>query len=237
MLDVYTRCDLIARPRRENSYGSLMACPTFLGPHITIRLTPEHAAPTGGGATGTQKLGLSVASQQQTNWCWAAVAASVSSYYDAASAWSQCSVANSSLPRSDCCGQGAADPTKCNRAWCLGKALNSTSNLAQMLSRRLSLAEIRTDLARNSPVGSRVEWPGGGGHFQVIIGWLVSDDGTEYIDVSDPWYEDSQVAFSEFAESYQLRGEWTHSYLTKSAIAASGAGAAISSINPAAFGA
>jgi hypothetical protein len=61
-----------------------------------------------------------------------------------------------------------------------------------------------------------VNWFGGlAGHFQVIVGWLVSDSGVEYIDVSDPIYLDNQVAFSMFASGYKGGGDWTHSYLTQ----------------------
>jgi hypothetical protein len=60
----------------------------------------------------------------------------------------------------------------------------------------------------------------GGGHFQTIVGWLVADSGTQYIDVSDPIYLDNQVVFSNFAAGYQSGGSWTHSYITRSPPAA-----------------
>ncbi len=36
--------------------------------------------------------------QEQTQWCWAAVAASVAKYYDAETSWKQCTIVNAELP-------------------------------------------------------------------------------------------------------------------------------------------
>jgi hypothetical protein len=213
-----------------------MALPAFLGPLTTIHLTSQpDARSIGGAGTSTEKLELSVAGQEQTNWCWAAVSSSVSRFYDMASTWDQCKVANSALSRNDCCGAGAAN--LCNIRWCLAAALTATGNLrGQMLRRSLTFAEIRAEIARNSPVGSRVEWRGGGGHFQAIVGWLVGHEGTEYIDVSDPAFGDTQIAYSEFVAFYRSSGEWTHSYLTQSSTVTGGAAVAIAPY-PDAFGA
>ncbi len=59
--------------------------------------------------------------QQQTNWCWAAVATSVSHFFNPASTWTQCAVANGELNRNDCCGSGASGP--CNVYGFLGSSL------------------------------------------------------------------------------------------------------------------
>jgi hypothetical protein len=83
-----------------------------------------------------------------------------------------------------------------------------------MAPRSLTFGEVQAEIGRDAPVGTRVGWYGGGGHFQTIVGWLVADNGTEYIDVSDPIYLDSQIEYSKFASAYQSGGNWTHSYLT-----------------------
>jgi hypothetical protein len=106
--------------------GLEMPLPNFLMPHMQFNLI---AAPLGGAAAGSKKLNVSVTPQQQTNWCWAAVSTSVSHFYSSASGWSQCTVANAALPRTDCCGVGAPDPLRCNRPWYLDKALHVTGNL------------------------------------------------------------------------------------------------------------
>ena len=195
----------------------------------------------GAAVANSKKLNLSVTPQEQTNWCWAAVSASVSHYYSSTSTWSQCTVANAALPRTDCCGAGAADPGKCNKPWYLNIALNVTGNLDRVESRSLRFSEVQAEIGRDAPLGTRVGWFGGGGHFQTIVGWLVADSGVEYIDVSDPIYLDNQVVFSSFASGYQSGGNWTHSYVTRmpapAAVAAVGAGLGFEVADPNAIGA
>jgi Papain-like cysteine protease AvrRpt2 len=205
---VSTRSDAVC----EKKKGREMPLPSFLIPSVQVNLV---VSPLGGAAANSKKLNLSVKQQQETNWCWAAVSTSVSHFYSPASGWSQCTVANAALPRTDCCGTGASDPLRCNRPWYLDMALNVTDNLDRVESRSLTFGEVQAEIARDAAVGTRVGWFGGGGHFQTIVGWLVADSGVEYIDVSDPIYLDSQVAFSSFASGYQSGGDWTHSYLTQ----------------------
>jgi hypothetical protein len=150
-------------------------------------------------------------------------------------------VANAALPRTDCCAGGAADPLRCNQPWYLDQALNVTRNLLRVEGRSFTFAEVQAEIARDAPLGTRVGWFGGGGHFQTIVGWLVADNGTEYIDVSDPIYLDNQIAFAQFASGYQSGGVWSHSYLTSAPPAAvamaGGAAMAFSIADPNALGA
>jgi len=192
-----------------------MPLPNFLKPHAKVSVTKSAVATRLVGAgPPSRKLGLSVTPQQQANWCWAAVSASVAGFYSAAPAWTQCTVANAALPRTDCCGGGASDPQKCNKPWYLDIALNVTGTLDRVEARTFTFAEVQTEIARAAPLGTRVGWSGGGGHFQTIVGWLVAGDGTQYVDVSDPIYLDMTIAYSQFVSAYQSSGTWTHSYVT-----------------------
>jgi hypothetical protein len=94
--------------------------------------------------------------------------------------------------------------------------LNVTGNLDRVESRSFTFAEVQNEIGRAAPLGTRVAWSGGGGHFQTVVGWLVAADGSEYVDVSDPIYLDTNVAFSQFVSAYQSNGVWTHSYVTRS---------------------
>jgi hypothetical protein len=193
-----------------------MSLPSFLGPHSSIALvTSPTTAAAGGAGPNAQKLALLVEDQLEDNWCWAAVSKSVSLFYDPASQWSQCKVANAALPRTDCCGTGAADKDKCDKQWFLHTALTVTGNLESVVARSLSFDEIKAEIGRNSPVCTRVGWFGGGGHFQAIVGWLIGGSGVQYMDISDPIYDETQIAYSEFASSYESGGDWTHTYLTQ----------------------
>jgi len=197
-----------------------MMLPGFLGPGTTVSLSPVVAERAAGGGGGGGSLGFVIEPQFQTNWCWAAVSKSVSEFYDHASPWTQCSIANAALPRTDCCGQGAG--AACNVPWYLQTALGVTDNLRQMLSHALDEAAIRTEIAASAPIGVRVGWFGGGGHFMVVDGCLTASDGTVYIDICDPIYLNTRFALDAFAASYQGGGTWIHTYLTQ---ASSGGGA------------
>src|SRR5580700_3120108 len=142
-----------------------MALPRFLGPSNAIALPPRPLAGALGLASTSGKLAFTIQPQQQTNWCWAAVSTSVSHFFSAASAWTQCLVANATLSRQDCCGAGAADPKKCNIYGYLDQALTTTRNFRQKLPRRLNFAEVQAEIQASKPVGTRVAWFGNGAHF------------------------------------------------------------------------
>ncbi len=192
-----------------------MAFPGFLGPSIPIAAPPQAHAAAPGMAPTSGKLAFAIQAQLQANWCWAAVSTSVAHFFSAASAWTQCLVANTTLPRPDCCAGGAGDPNRCNKPWYLDLALTTTGNLRQVQARPLSFAEVQTEIGTSKPVGSRVGWFGGGGHFMTIVGWLVAANGDQYLDIADPIFLNSQIPYHSYAGGYQSGGNWTHSYLTQ----------------------
>ncbi|WP_425463293.1 papain-like cysteine protease family protein [Methylobacterium terricola] len=173
-------------------------------------------------STAPAKLVLlfTVANQNQTNWCWSAVATSVSHYYDPHSIWTQCSTANAVLGRPDCCvAANASDKAKCNQQARLDIALVKTHNLVQLIDQRnspLTFDDIKNEIDNSRVVGTRVRWNGGGGgHFQAIHGYEITPSGSEYIYISDPIYGNTQIKYSRFASYYTgTGGTWTHSYLT-----------------------
>ncbi len=173
------------------------------------------------------RLAFPLQRQVQSNWCWAAVTASVSAFYGSPSPWTQCEVADAALGRQDCCTTGSSDPTKCNRPFYLETALDTTGHLATITARNLTIAEVKGELANGRPICARVEWADRNGHFLALVGCFVGASGDAYLDVSDPIYLESQILFRDFAASYQTGGSWTHSYFTTGA-ARGGAALAIS---------
>lgn len=175
-----------------------------------------------GGAPGRQanKLLMTVEQQLQRNWCWAAVSRSISLFYDASSTWTQCSIASTTLGRSDCCGSGASDDNKCNKPWYLDRALATTSNFVSFVataagaSHPMTYDEIRTEIDNGKPIATRIKWFGGGGHFQVITGWEITPSGEEYITVWDPIYFDTDILYADFASRYHGAELWSHAYFT-----------------------
>jgi hypothetical protein len=161
----------------------------------------------------SRQLAFAMQAQTQTNWCWAATATSVSHFYWWWSSWSQCSVANGELGHNDCCNSGV--PAACNVPWYLDRALTRTSNFVSMMSGQAGFAQVRAEVDAGRPVGARIGWSGGGGHFMVIYGYsLVA--GIEYFDIDDPIYGKSHLTVADFSGNYQGSGNWTHTYFTKS---------------------
>jgi Papain-like cysteine protease AvrRpt2 len=218
-----------------------MNLPDFLTPQISISLpsaTPASGSAGGSGA-GARSLQFTIQLQEQDFWCWAAVSASISAYYDSQTCRTQCLVANVALSRHDCCNSGAADLKKCNQRWYLDGALRITRNLRQaIVNGPLSFSAVQSEIGAGAPAGCRVGWYGGTeGHFMVITGWVVADSGVQYIEISDPIYLNSQIEFGAFASSYMGGGDWTHSYLTAGATLGGAAASLATMPDPASIGA
>lgn len=180
----------------------------------------------------SHKLSLSVQRQSESNWCWAAVATSVALFYRPASTWTQCRVASATLGRTDCCGPAASDPLGCNQPYFLDVALGTTGHFASMRAAGLTLPQILIEVSAQRPIGCRIEWADGSGHFLTIVGVQTPSSGTAYIDVSDPIYLDAQIAFPAFPALYQGGASWTHSYLTHTPALTAASGGAISGGGP-----
>jgi hypothetical protein len=156
------------------------------------------------------RLGFQMQIQQQTNWCWAAVATSVALYYDPSSTWTQCAVANGQLGRTDCCGTGASGA--CNVYGFLDDALTRVSHFDRS-DGVAAFQSVDDEIDTGRPVGLRVAWSGGGAHFLAIIGYL--EDVQNYVAVDDPIYGKSDVTYDTLKTGYQGSGSWTHTFYTK----------------------
>jgi len=190
----------------------------FLGPMQAMAPAAVHATagrPLLGAAPPppAQMLpGFSVQHQQQANWCWAALSASVAAFYGATN-WQQCTVAAAELAPLDCCGSDG--PLGCNRPWYLSSALTRVGHYNGLMTPNASFAMVQGEIGAGHPLGCRIAWNGGGAHFMAIGGWLTAADGTQYVDIYDPIYGFSQLTYSSFCSSYHQPGDtWTHTYLT-----------------------
>jgi hypothetical protein len=158
-----------------------------------------------------RRVPIEVQSQLQSQWCWAACSTSISHLYDTGSRWTQCKVVNAELAQTGCCRDGSTG--QCNQPWYLDRALTRTGNLAGRSPGLASVSKLRSQLGAGRPVGARVGWAGGGGHFVKISGCL--DDATGILEVRDPIYGTSEISVAAFAASYQGSGSWTHTYFTE----------------------
>lgn len=155
-------------------------------------------------------LRFPIQAQQQSQWCWAGVAASVSRYYVPSTTWTQCLIANQQWGRTDCCGAGATGA--CNNPSVLGTALTTVGHFDRQTSAQESLQTLENELVAGRPLCIRVGWSGGGGHFVVASG--VEDDG--FVWVSDPGGGTTAlVDYDTLRTNYRGSGTWTHSYFTE----------------------
>ena len=75
------------------------------------------------------------------------------------------------------------------------------------------MAQVQSEILDGRPVGARIGWAGGGGHFVMIAGYRCDTVG--YFDIRDPIYGSSDVAVATFTTSYRGSGSWTHTYYTE----------------------
>ena len=180
--------------------------------------TPLPAAPPAAGAAApaapapAANLNFTIQQQVQTEWCWSAVATSISHFYNASSAWTQCSLANAELGQTTCCQNGSS--SACNQPWYLERALQRTGNLQNWTGAPASYAAVQQEIGDSRPLGVRIGWSGGGGHFVVLDGYDTAGD--QYLSVKDPFYGASTYSYAAFQTAYQSTGSWTHTYFTKS---------------------
>ena len=173
---------------------------TLLDPEMDDVGQETEAAPL-----ANARLNFNIQQQTQTNWCWAALSASVGNYYRTGS-WTQCGVANAELGRGTCCSQ----PGPCNVYGYLDSALRTTGSYGGMREDRMQMPAIENQIGMGRPVGLRCAWYGGGAHFLTIYG---IDGG--YVLVADSIFGYSTRVLNSFPGTYNGGGNWTHTYFTR----------------------
>jgi Papain-like cysteine protease AvrRpt2 len=170
---------------------------------------------TRGGRTGTQPCVSSgdrgrfqMQTQQEDEWCWAAVSASVERYFQPESYVTQCEIA-SQVIAANCCTQ----PGLYDEPAMLQDALGVIKRL-RAVTGRLMFDELQAEIDACRPVCIRIAWDGGAAHFVTLTGYRVLDSGVRTVDVADPFYPDSTQDFDLFPQYYHGGGVWTATFLT-----------------------
>jgi hypothetical protein len=156
--------------------------------------------------------------QCHSNWCWAAVAASVAAYYDEGTYLRQCEIANLELERADCCeAQCGAPDVDVNVTNVFASPLNRVRCFRQLERfKQATVAEVREELLAGRPLCVRTVWPDGGAHFLAIVGCWSDSDGTAMLALDDPFWGRSEYSFDRFSKHYQLLGgKWNDTYYTR----------------------
>jgi hypothetical protein len=167
-----------------------------------------------------KKLGLKMESQEHTNWCWSAVATSVSNYYRSLlgrpSEWTQCTLAEEALDLATgtCCGS-VFDEADCDQEAQLTVGLSKTLNLDHSRTDSMDFPMIQPQLDAKKPLCVRISWYAGAGsaHFVALAGYNTS--APQQILVRDPLYGNTQMNFADFPDAYQNGGDWTMSIYTQ----------------------
>jgi len=162
------------------------------------------------GAASWQHLDFPLQHQQHICWCWAAVATSVALYYQPHARWTQCTVADAELGRRICCGSGGH--RVCNVPGHLQKSLRIVGRLARHRRSKATLAQTEGEMRAARPLGARIQWRGGGGHYVTIVGYLPKQ---RMLAIDDPYYGRSHVHYRTFCRNYLAHGAWTDCYYTK----------------------
>ncbi len=128
-------------------------------------------------------LNVPLIPQETSMWCWAASGEMCMDFlgYDI----SQCTEANNRFGFTDCCDNPT--PQACVQGgWPefnkYGFTYSITNNAA------ISWNELVNQIdSKKAPVAFTWAWDGGGGHMMVAIGYQVTDNGTQYVKINDPW--------------------------------------------------
>ena len=91
-----------------------------------------------------------------------------------------------------------------------------TESLPALPGTPTSFADLCTELDNGRPLGVRIGWSGGGGHFNVVGCYTANPlFGLQSLEIEDPWYGTSVWDYDTFRTAYQGTGSWTHSYKTQ----------------------
>ena len=156
--------------------------------------------------------------QQESNWCWAAVTVTVNALFSPGSTLMQCDVAKPVLVSEtqikgavDCC----ANPEQCNIPAYLQDALSWAGNLSLAEHGYLDFVGVTTEIDAGRPIGVRIQWSDGGGHFILIDGYREFSSGVPQVHVADPYYGPSYLFYSDLVNAYQDNGIWTDTYFVQ----------------------
>jgi hypothetical protein len=194
------------------------------GKHTAHPTSPPGPVQAATNVISSRLLNFSIQRQQQSEWCWAAVAASIEKFFNPASAIEQCDIANKVLPKSQrpktdcgCC----CEPEACDQPAELETALKkihkwrTTLDKSATVTGTLAFDEIVREIDQGRPVCAGISWNGGGGHFVVLRGYRQLTSGVCQVYVADPLNPSSLCDLDEFTSAYLGQGEWTETDLIR----------------------
>lgn len=175
-------------------------------------------------STTARALSLKVQRQEKSEWCWAAVSASVDRFFRPDSAHTQCDIAGSALNLKCCNGARPAQSDSCNQPHPLHPVLGRFHLLAaDPIVKPLAFDRVRTEIDAGRPVCVLIKWLDNQGqltdrgHFVALNGYRVTPAQKQFISITDPMYGPSEIAFEQFISNKggyrDGRGVWFASFL------------------------
>lgn len=155
-----------------------------------------------------------IQNQLLSNWCWAAVASSISRYYNNNSPWTQGTLA-ANLTGHDSCSVITKDtapiaPPVCNQVLDVASALKVTGNFVQQVLRPLTFNEVIGQVQGGWPVCCQISWDEyTTSHFVVVYGFNAN-----MLVVGDPEAGVCSVDYTQFTTGYR-GGKWSRSIATQ----------------------
>jgi hypothetical protein len=150
-------------------------------------LTPLSSFPefhaVGGENNAGKRIEFKVQKQARSNWCWAAVAASIGALYNkGGSVKGQCCLAVDVLKKPSCCD----DPDSCNSGAAMDDALRDNGTLREPPedANDLNFDSIVKEIEKNLVIGCGVA-TSSNGHALALYGWDISD-GVQRVYLWDP---------------------------------------------------
>ncbi|HZI58164.1 MAG TPA: papain-like cysteine protease family protein [Verrucomicrobiae bacterium] len=156
--------------------------------------------------------------QEQTQWCWAAAAASICVFYEDATAQKQCELANRFLEEMrngvDCCANGSSND--CNLPFDLSDALRHLGHMQAPPRGALPYDRLSTEITANSPVALRIQLADFSAHFVVATACEETSDGRRWVKVADPATGNVvTMEYDDLVSNFRPGAAWDQSYLTK----------------------
>jgi len=184
---------------------------------------PKPVVDLGPAIIAQRRLTLKIQHKEQTEWCWAAVAASVQQYFEPASEpdleLKQCQIASSVLQVAEhrCC----RNPELYNQPNELETALKTIHKWRNTLDSdsstgatgALTFEQVQREIDRGRPVCAGITWDSGGAHFVVVRGYRVLASGAHQLYIADPENPSNLVDIDEFTAAYFGEGKWTETDL------------------------
>ena len=153
-------------------------------------------------------LNFTIQKQEQSEWCWAAVSASIRGFYSPGNSLAQCEVVNLMLMVQNCCD----NPTSFNRRFNLANTLKQLNHLQEDDPGKPEFGRVVTEINAGQPLAVKIRWDGGANHFVVVYGFT-DDDKVHIADPMNPG-DDMIVTFDNFV--YKDIGHWDESFFTQS---------------------